>query len=78
MASAARRILANEGCFSFAEGHISFRGEEPDTFWITPQQFQDETLPEHFVHLTFGFERIEGARLPVPPASQFHVAIYRR
>jgi L-fuculose-phosphate aldolase len=77
MASAARRMLANDGCFSWAEGHISVRGEDGESFWMTPWQFQDETLPEHFVHLSFDFQRQGGADLAIGPASQFHVAIYK-
>lgn len=77
MAAASRRMLNNNGCFSFAEGHVSFRGEDGESFWMTPWQYQDESLPEHFVHLSFDFERLGGGDLPVGPASQFHAAIYR-
>lgn len=75
--AAARRILANQGCFSFAQGHVSARGDDGESFWMTPWQYQDETLPEHVVHLDFDFNRIGGADLTVGPASQFHAAIYK-
>jgi L-fuculose-phosphate aldolase len=74
--AAARRILANQNCFSFAQGHVSARGDDGDSFWMTPWQYQDETLPEHVVHLGFDFQRRGGADLTVGPASQFHKAIY--
>lgn len=74
--AAARRILANQNCFSFAQGHVSARGEDRESFWMTPWQYQDETLPEHIVHLGFDFKRRGGADLTVGPASQFHKAIY--
>lgn len=77
MAAAARRMLTNNGCFSWVEGHISIRGEDGQSFWMTPWQYQDETLPEHFVHLSFDFQRRGGADVAIGPASQFHVAIYR-
>lgn len=74
--AAARRILADQGCFSFAQGHVSARGDDGKSFWMTPWQYQDETLAEDVVHLNFDFERVGGADLTVGPASQFHKAIY--
>lgn len=73
--AASRRILANEGCFSFAQGHVSYRDEEGESFWMTPWGYQDETLPSDVIRLGMGLEKVEGT-LEASAAAEFHAAIY--
>lgn len=76
-AAVARRILASEGCSSYAQGHVSIRAEDGESFWITPWQYQDETLPDDLVRVDFSGNRIEGSLKPYSRANGFHAAIYK-
>jgi L-fuculose-phosphate aldolase len=74
--SAARRMLYREGCDSQTAGHVSVRDDDHETFWVTPFQCFDETLPEHVIRVTYDLALVEGD-WEASPAIAFHAAIYR-
>jgi L-fuculose-phosphate aldolase len=73
--AAARRMLARNGCESMVAGHVSERATDQKSFWISPFEYFDETLPERIIRLSLEMELIEGDWEP-SPAVQFHAAIY--
>jgi L-fuculose-phosphate aldolase len=76
LVAAARRILSNEGCASSVQGHVSVRAEDKETFWVTPWQYQDETMPQDVSRVTMDLRTLEGL-YKSSPAIQFHAAIYQ-
>jgi L-fuculose-phosphate aldolase len=74
--AAARRILANEGCESMVAGHVSERGRS-DSFWISPFEYFDETLPDRVIEIGFDMAVRTGS-WEASPAVQFHAAIYQQ
>lgn len=73
--AAARRILYREGCDSGVAGHVSVR--DGDSFWISPFEYFDETVPERVSRVGFDLVAMDGD-VEVSPAIAFHPAIYRR
>jgi L-fuculose-phosphate aldolase len=74
--AAARRILANEGCESMVAGHVSERAGS-DSFWISPFEYFDETLPDRVIEVGFDMVVRTGS-WEASPAVQFHAAIYQQ
>jgi L-fuculose-phosphate aldolase len=74
--SAARRMLYNEGCDSQTAGHVSVRDPNEESFWVTPFEYFDETLPDHVIKVSFDLDLLEGD-WEASPAVAFHAAIYR-
>jgi L-fuculose-phosphate aldolase len=75
MVAAARRILARNGCESQTVGHVSLRDRSGDSFWVTPFQYFDETLPTDICRFDFDLKPLEGT-METAPAVEFHSAIY--
>jgi L-fuculose-phosphate aldolase len=73
--AAARRLLYRHGCDSGIAGHVSQRAEDGSSFWVTPFEFFDETVPESVVRLSLDLELLEGEGT-ASPAVQFHASIY--
>lgn len=73
--AAARRLLYRHGCDSGIAGHVSVRADDGRSFWITPFEFLDETVPGSAVRLGFDLEVLEGDAV-ASPAVQFHAAIF--
>jgi len=75
--AAARRVLARGGCGSRVAGQGAVGGaDDPDTFWISPWGYFDETLPDHVVHVGMDLEVLSGAG-GVSPAVGFHAEMLR-
>lgn len=74
--AAARRILANEDCESMVAGHVSQRAGD-DSFWISPFEYFDETLPDRVIEIGFDMVVRTGS-WEASPAVQFHAAIYQQ
>ena len=74
--SAARRILARNGCESAVAGHVSARADGEDAFWVSPFEYFDETLPDRVVKVGMDLRLLEGDWEP-SPAIKFHAGIYR-
>jgi L-fuculose-phosphate aldolase len=74
--AAARRILANAGCESMVAGHVSERGGS-DSFWISPFEYFDETVPDRIIEVGFDMVVRTGS-WEASPAVQFHAAIYQQ
>jgi L-fuculose-phosphate aldolase len=72
----ARRILALNGCESGVGGHVSIRNNASDSFFITPQQYFEETVPADVIQLGFDLRPVGGDG-PVSPAAEFHSSIYQ-
>jgi L-fuculose-phosphate aldolase len=75
--AAARRMLARNGCESMVAGHVSERAADGDSFWISPFEYFDETLPERIIRLGLDMALLDGDWEP-SPAVQFHAAIYQQ
>jgi len=75
--AAARRMLARNGCESMVAGHVSERATDADSFWISPFEYFDETLPERIIRLGLDMTLLDGDWEP-SPAVQFHAAIYQQ
>ncbi len=74
--AAARRMLYRNGCDSGVGGHVSARASD-DTFWISPFEYFDETVPTNLLRVSFDLEVVEGT-WAASPAMRFHAEIYRR
>ncbi|MCY3925018.1 MAG: class II aldolase/adducin family protein [bacterium] len=75
--AAARRMLARNGCESRVAGQVALRdADDPDTFWISPWGYFDETLPDHVVHVGMNLEVLSGDGA-VSPAVGFHAEMLR-
>jgi L-fuculose-phosphate aldolase len=75
--AAARRMLARNGCESMVAGHVSERAADADSFWISPFEYFDETLPGRIIRLGLDMTLLDGDWEP-SPAVQFHAAIYQQ
>jgi ribulose-5-phosphate 4-epimerase/fuculose-1-phosphate aldolase len=75
--AAARRMLARNGCESMVAGHVSERAADADSFWISPFEYFDETLPDRIIRLGLDMTLLDGDWEP-SPAVQFHAAIYQQ
>jgi L-fuculose-phosphate aldolase len=73
--AAARRLLYRHGCDSGIAGHVSQRADDDESFWVTPFEFFDETVPDSVIRLGFDLDLREGEGAP-SPAVQFHASIY--
>lgn len=77
MVAASRRMLYRNGLDSDIGGHVSVRDvNEPDSFWITPMQYFDETLPADVCRYGLDLRRRGQDGPPVSAALSFHAAIY--
>ncbi len=75
--AAARRMLARAGCESRVAGQVALRDpDRPDTLWISPWGYFDETLPEHVVQVSMDLEVLTGTG-GVSPAVGFHAEMLR-
>ena len=76
--AAARRMLYRNGCDSTVGGHVTVRDEADDgSFWTTPFEYFDETVPLNVARVTADLEIVEGT-IDVSPAIRFHAEIYSR
>ena len=73
--AAARRLLYRHGCDSGIAGHVSVRADDGESFWISPFEFFDETMPASAVRYAFDLTLLDGAS-SASPAVQFHAAIF--
>ena len=70
-------MLARGGCESRVAGQVALRDPaRPETFWISPWGYFDETLPDHVIHVSFDLEVLEGSG-GVSPAVGFHAQMLR-
>ena len=75
--AAARRMLARGGCESRVAGQVALRDpDRPETLWISPWGYFDETLPDHVVHVSMDLEVLSGDG-GVSPAVGFHARMLR-
>lgn len=74
--AASRRMLARNGCESAVAGHVSLRDEDHESFWVSPFEYFDETLPDTVIRADFSLNLLQGSREP-SPAIAFHAAIYK-
>lgn len=75
--AAARRMLYRNGCDSWVAGHVSVRADDPSgSFWVTPLQYFDETLPKDVIRVGLDMTPREGTAR-ASAAVAFHAAIYR-
>lgn len=73
--AAARRLLYRHGCDSGIAGHVSERAADGSSFWVTPFEYFDETVPGSVIRLGFDLELLDGEGT-ASPAVQFHAAVY--
>jgi L-fuculose-phosphate aldolase len=76
LVAAARRILARNGCESTVAGHVSMRAADGESFWTSPFEYFDESLPSTILRSNFDLEIVDGVGTP-SPAIEFHAALYR-
>jgi L-fuculose-phosphate aldolase len=75
--AASRRILYRSGLDSLLGGHVSMRAADGESYWITPIQYFDETLPRDVGRVNFSGDFVAGeSPLPRSPGIGFHAAIY--
>jgi L-fuculose-phosphate aldolase len=76
--AAARRILFRNGLDSLLGGHFSLRADDGESYWITPMQYFDETLPRDVSRLSLDGRFVEGDNhLEPSPGIGFHASIFR-
>lgn len=75
--AAARRILHRAGCESLVAGHVSQRDAASGSFWVTPFQYFDETLPSDVIEVGIEDLRVRSDGGEASPAVEFHSALYR-
>lgn len=73
--AAARRMLYREGCDSAIAGHVSVRDNDGATFWVSPFEYFDQTVPSGILRVGMDL-KVFGADMHVSPAIEFHAAIY--
>jgi L-fuculose-phosphate aldolase len=75
--AAARRMLHRAGCESLVAGHVSQRDKGGETFWVTPFQYFDETLPDDVIEIGITDLRLRGEGADASPAVEFHSKLYQ-
>ena len=74
--AASRRMLYREGCDSGVAGHVSERGADGESFWVSAFGYFDETTPDTVLRYSFDLDLLDG-EAPASPAVEFHAAVFR-